>query len=76
MGQTGGEGTIEGVPVGESNHQDVAGTALLGHDRHQSVSTEPDRRQPTILGHGREPTGEWCDCQKPLRRLILLEICG
>ena len=58
MGQTGGERAVQRVPVGEGDHQDVAGTALLGHDRHQSVSTEPDRRQPIVFGHGEKvPAG-------------------
>jgi hypothetical protein len=52
MGQTGGESSVKSVAVGKGDHQDVAGPALLGHDRHQSVSTESDRRQPNVLGHG------------------------
>src|SRR5437867_13079862 len=58
MGQASGESAIQCVPVGEGDHQNVAGTALLGHDRHQSVSTEPDRRQPNVFGHGEKvPVG-------------------
>jgi hypothetical protein len=52
MGQTGGERAIQRVPVCKGNHQYVARAALLGHDRHQSVSTEPDPRQPIVFRHG------------------------
>ena len=51
MGQPGGESPFQGLPVGIGDHKNVAGAALLGHDRHQSVSTEPDRRQPNVFGH-------------------------
>ena len=46
------------IPGGAGDDMAVAGTALLGHDRHQFVSTEPDRRQPIVLGHGEKvPAG-------------------
>jgi hypothetical protein len=34
MGQAGGERAVQRVPVGKGDHEYVAGTALLSHDRH------------------------------------------
>ena len=76
VGQTGGEGAIEGVPVGVGDHQDVAGAALLGHDRHQSVSTEPDRRQPNVLGHGEKLPAGGEIVKSPCRALFCWRSAG
>jgi hypothetical protein len=34
MGETGGKSAFQGFPVGVGDHENVAGAALLGHDRH------------------------------------------
>jgi hypothetical protein len=73
MSPTSGEGTLESVLVGVREHQDIAGATLLGHDRYQSVSTEPDRGQPYVLGHGERSYRQVVRLSKTVAALYLAE---